>query len=337
MAEVSVSRMYIFTQLLMLAALFFVLQLGLLPALLAGLLIYHLVEFGARRLARLGVLPRIGKLVLLGVLAVTVVAVVSLMGIMLASSLADGQSSLFALLQRMADVVDKARTHLPLWAQESLPTNIEAWQAASSEWLRENAKGLSLAGRNAGVFILHLIIGMIIGGMVALNPPGKQDMNAPLSRAFKERIFYLVRAFRRIVFSQVKISALNTALTGVFLLFVMPLLGHPLPLVKVMIVVTFVVGLLPIVGNLISNTVIFLISLSVSPVAAVMALAYLVIIHKLEYFINARIIGTEIRARAWEILLAMLVMEVAFGIAGLVAAAIYYAYIKAELSAQKLI
>ena len=41
------------------------------------------------------------------------------------------------------------------------------------------------------------------------------------------------------------------------------------------------------------------------------------IIHKLEYFVNARIIGTRIRAKAWEILVAMLAMEAFFGIPGL--------------------
>jgi predicted PurR-regulated permease PerM len=56
------------------------------------------------------------------------------------------------------------------------------------------------------------------------------------------------------------------------------------------------------------------------------------VIHKLEYFLNARIVGSQIAARAWELLLAMLVMEAAFGIPGVVAAPIYYAYLKRELS-----
>jgi predicted PurR-regulated permease PerM len=62
-----------------------------------------------------------------------------------------------------------------------------------------------------------------------------------------------------------------------------------------------------------------------------------VVIHKLEYFVNARIIGSRIRARAWELLTAMLVMEAAFGIPGLIAAPIYYAYVKDELTARRLI
>jgi predicted PurR-regulated permease PerM len=67
------------------------------------------------------------------------------------------------------------------------------------------------------------------------------------------------------------------------------------------------------------------------------SLAFLVIVHKLEYFLNARIVGGQIRAAAWELLLAMLVMEAAFGIPGVVAAPIYYAYLKDELAARELI
>ena len=91
------------------------------------------------------------------------------------------------------------------------------------------------------------------------------------------------------------------------------------------------------IGNLISNTVIVVVSFSVSPLVALASLANLVVIHKLEYFVNARVMGGQIRARAWEILIAMLVMDAIFGIPGVIAAPIYYAYLKNELSAQNLI
>jgi predicted PurR-regulated permease PerM len=144
-------------------------------------------------------------------------------------------------------------------------------------------------------------------------------------------------AFRRVVFAQVWISAINTTLTAIYLAFVLPMFGIHLPFTKTLIVATFVLGLLPILGNLISNTVIFVVSLSHSLLVALAALSYLIVIHKLEYFLNARIIGGQIRAKAWEMLLAMLVMEAAFGIAGLIAAPIYYAYLKDELREKRLI
>jgi predicted PurR-regulated permease PerM len=112
---------------------------------------------------------------------------------------------------------------------------------------------------------------------------------------------------------------------------VLPLLGVHLPFTKAMIAVTFFAGLLPVVGNLISNSVIVVVSLSVSFTVALGSLAFLVLVHKLEYFLNARIVGGEIRASAWELLCAMLVFESAFGLPGLVAAPVFYAYVKAEL------
>jgi predicted PurR-regulated permease PerM len=118
---------------------------------------------------------------------------------------------------------------------------------------------------------------------------------------------------------------------------VLPAFGVQLTFTKTMIVVTFLVGLLPVLGNLISNTVIVVISLSHSLHVAASSLAFLVLIHKLEYFVNARIIGGQIKARAWELLIAMLVMEAAFGLQGVVAAPIFYAYIKKELSDRELI
>ena len=324
------------TQVLALAALVAVLQLHLLPALLGGLLIYHLVEFGARGLSRIGVILSDGKIILLAFLSLAVIAAFVLASMEFVSYITTGPESLTALFQRMADVVDTGRTYLPAWAQQYLPANIEEWQQKGAEWLREHASHFGIVGKEAGIFLVHLVIGMIIGGLVALSP-AFNEINGPMAKAISERVELLGSAFRRIVFSQIRISALNTFLTAIFLVVILPLTGNHLPLTKTMIAVTFFAGLLPIIGNLISNTVIFLISLSVSPLVAVGSLVFLVVIHKLEYFVNAHIIGSQIRARAWELLIAMLVMEAAFGIPGLVAAPIYYAYLKDELTAQKLI
>jgi predicted PurR-regulated permease PerM len=140
-----------------------------------------------------------------------------------------------------------------------------------------------------------------------------------------------------VVFAQFWVSAINTFFTWLYLGVALPAFGVDLPLVKTLVAITFVVGLLPIIGNLISNTAIIIVSLSHGLPVAVASLAYLVVIHKLEYFLNARIVGSHINARAWELLVAILVMEAAFGIAGVIAAPIFYAYFKAELREKGLV
>ncbi|MFA4993728.1 MAG: AI-2E family transporter [Bdellovibrionales bacterium] len=307
-----------------------VLLLGLLPALLAGLLVYNIIVFGAKSLCRVGVLPNAAKIMLLAIIFLVVISLFTIGGVKLASFVSDEPESLVVLIKHMADVVNSARKSMPDWIIGNLPSNIEGWQAEAHEWLLSNARYLSAFGRGAGMFFVNIIFGMIIGGLAAVHATD-EIKERPFTKALDDRAICLSLAFRRVVFSQIRISALNTFLTGIFLAIVMPTLGFHLPLVKTMIAVTFIVGLMPIIGNIISNTVIFLIALGVSPGASVGALVFLIFIHKLEYFINARIIGSRISAHAWELLVAMLVMDAAFGVAGLVAAPIYYAYIKDEL------
>jgi predicted PurR-regulated permease PerM len=245
--------------------------------------------------------------------------------------------SFAALLAKMAEILESSRSTLPAWLADLLPRNDEAIRERASHWLREHSAELQVIGKETGHILAHVLIGMIIGGMVSLREARQSDSMQPLARALAERVFRLGEAFRRIVFAQVRISALNTLFTAVYLAIVLPLFGVHLPLTKTMIVVAFLTGLLPVVGNLLSNTVIFVVSLAHSPSVALSSLTFLVVIHKLEYFLTARIVGAQIRAKAWELLTAMLVMESAFGLAGLVAAPICYAWLKDELSSRHLI
>lgn len=329
-------RFYIASQIFALLALLVILKIDLLPALISGLLIYHLVEITSPIFSRIGIVPAVGKIVTLITIAIIVIATI-IFGAMGLTSFLNGDSGGFvALLQKMADVISTARSHLPMWMHEYLPDNVIDLQIATASWLREYATQISKMGKTIGVSIIYILTGMIIGGMIAFTSMHQTLENArPLTKLLTKRAALLNNSFSRIVFSQVKISAINTTLTAIFLIIVLPALGVGLPFTKIIIAVTFIVGLLPVIGNLISNTVIVLISLSISPKVAFGSLAFLIIIHKLEYFLNAHIIGTNIRARAWEILLAMLVMEAAFGISGIIAAPIYYAYLKDELSERK--
>jgi predicted PurR-regulated permease PerM len=237
----------------------------------------------------------------------------------------------------MAQIIEDSRKVLPVWVLERLPADAITFKAHAAVWLRENADALQVVGKEAGRATAHVLIGMIVGGMIALREATKDDHYKPFARALAQRAWLFGQAFRRVVFAQVRIAAINAFFTAVYLAAILPLMGVHLPLVKTMIAITFVVGLIPVAGNLISNTIIVIVSLSQSLNVAIASLGYLVVIHKFEYFLNARIVGGQIRANAWELLIAILAMEAAFGIAGIVAAPIYYAYIKSELRSREVV
>ncbi|MBL8993849.1 MAG: AI-2E family transporter [Spirochaetia bacterium] len=311
-------------------ALLVIIRFHLLPALIAGLLVYQLVHvmapFLQRRFFTTG-----SRLVAVIILLTLVLALLTGATIGIVAFFKSDAGNLTKLFKKMADIIDGTRATMPEWVLDYLPTSPEELRKITGGWLRKHAPELQLAGREATRILAHVVVGMIIGSIISVREVTAPHNLKPLANAFFERIGRLGDSFRQIVFAQVTISSINTVFTALYLIVALPLFGVKLPLAKTLIAVTFLTGLLPVLGNLISNTVIVTVSLSHSPQIAIISLGYLVGIHKLEYFLNAKIIGAKIQARAWELLLAMLAMEAVFGLPGVIAAPIYYAYLKREL------
>jgi predicted PurR-regulated permease PerM len=312
-------------------ALFLVLKLHLLSALMAGLLTYEFVRLLTplveKRLTSKG-----ARLVALAALSVLTITLLILLTVGMFAFFKSDTGNRQALLDKTNHILTDARTKLPLWIVDNWPSNVDAMKSYASEWVDEHSKEIQQAGKEVVHFFVRGLVGMVIGALISLHAGPASTQMRPLAAALALRISRLAHAFRLIIFAQVKISAINTIFTGIFLAGIPPTFGVHLPLTKTLLAITLLAGLLPIVGNLISNSLICIVALSISIYAGIAALVFLVMIHKLEYFLNAKIVGAQTRSRAWELLLAMIFLEAAFGTAGLIAAPLYYAYIKNEFS-----
>ncbi|MGE5093759.1 MAG: AI-2E family transporter [Betaproteobacteria bacterium] len=315
--------------------LYLALHLKLVAALLSGLLVFEMVHVIAPRIPLTR--GRVGRVWAVALLSAAIVILLAAALFALIAFFRSDNGSIGALVQKTADILDAARNKLPPWVVASLPTDPDAMKEQVIAWFKEHAAELRGFGGEVGHAVVHVLIGMVIGAMVSLREALPEHQTGPLAAELIERTRRVGDAFRRVVFAQVRISALNTAFTAIYLLVGLRLAGIELPFAKTLILVTFLAGLLPVIGNLISNTIILVVSLSVSVDAGIASLAFLIVIHKLEYFLNARIVGTRIHASPWELLLAMLLMEAAFGLPGLAVAPVYYAYLKDELSSRGLL
>jgi predicted PurR-regulated permease PerM len=314
------------------------LSLHLIPTLLSGLLIFEIVHTLAPRVVGWRISAASARLVAVALLALLVVGATIAAGAAAVSEMRSEGGGFSALLQKMAETVESSRELLPSWMRAWPPEgDADTLKEWSAQWLREHATEITRIGGEAGTALMHALIGMVLGALVSLRSESSPAATAPLARALTTQVRRFSDAFRYVVFAQTRISAGNTFLTGLYLLVGLPLFGVGLPFVKTMILATFVVGLVPIVGNLITNTIIVVISLNHSVRIAICSLIFLVVIHKLEYFVNARLVAGQIKASAWELLIAMLLMESLFGIPGLVVAPITYAYVKGELSERGLV
>ncbi len=315
----------------------------LVPAVLAGLAFYLLLNKTASYLS-----GRIhGRAVRpLSILAAVVIGTAAVAGASaLVFSIVRAQmTNIPALMKKMAQVLESTRVWLMgVGGYELFPEALkdaDDLKVLVADWLKEHAEAIGSLGESFSMAIAHTIMAILLAAMVFLRHRRKDaalPTNGPLGFYLRQKVQRFSRAFAQVVSAQVKISAINTVLTGLYLLILLPLFARSLPFTMTIIFITFVCGLIPVLGNLISNSVIVVVSLGVSPAVAIASLLFLVAIHKLEYIVNSRIVGNKTDSEIWEILLAILIGEVLFGVQGIVMAPIIYTFIKRELIHKKLV
>jgi predicted PurR-regulated permease PerM len=315
--------------------LLFVMFRHLVPGVVGGLVLYLILDRLSRSFSKRmpGTAARPLALIL-----VTLVVGGIFVGViaLLISFLRHHVDNIPAIMTKMADILQSTRAWLGGYGEDLIPevmTDADTIKTALADWLKQHAETLKLAGSTFSLGLVHMLMGMLLAVLVFFRHVTHRANHVPgtLSDALEQKVERFANAFARIASAQVKISFLNTALTALYLLVALPLFGQHIPFATTIVFVTFVCGLIPVLGNLISNTVIVILSLGISPGCAIASLLFLVVIHKLEYLTNSRIVGGETDSQAWEILMAILIGETAFGVAGVVMAPILYAFVKREL------
>jgi predicted PurR-regulated permease PerM len=250
-----------------------------------------------------------------------------------------------AMLRHLAATVLEIRQKLPPAMAEQLPDELIAAQKWLADYLQSRAHALGGYGTASLRGGLLAYVGLIVGALIVGTSNGRGSDSgfrggaavAPLRQAIRQRGQDFMDSFKQIVVAQFWIAGFNALCTALFLFVALPLAGINMPYAGSLVALTFVAGLIPIVGNLLCNSVMTIAGVSISPTVGLACLLFLVAIHKFEYFINAKIVGKRTNTAAWELLIVMFVGESIFGVSGLVAAPLYYAYIKKELSRAGLI
>lgn len=240
-----------------------------------------------------------------------------------------------ALLQHLAGTVLEIRQKLPPDLASHLPDELLSAQAWLADYLQSRAKALTGLGTAGLQGALLAYVGIVVGALMVGTQPN--PTTRPLPNRMRQRAALFMDAFRQIVVAQFWIATFNASCTALFLLVALPLLDIHMPYSGSLIAFTFVAGLVPIVGNLLCNGVLTLAGVSVSPAVGLACLAFLVVIHKSEILINAKVIGARTQTTTWELLTVMFVADAVFGLPGLVAAPLFYAYAKKELQLAELI
>jgi predicted PurR-regulated permease PerM len=246
-----------------------------------------------------------------------------------------------AMMTQMAEILRSTRLWLGGYGHSLIPdfmTDAETFKIGIVEWLKTHADALKTGAGLAGVGLLHVIMGMLLAVVVFFRHVTQHDdtLRGPLSIHLTMKMGRLAEAFARIASAQMKVSLFNTFITSLYLMILLAV-GKTIPFMTTLIVLTFLLGLIPIVGNIVSNAVLVILSLGVSGSVAIASAIFVIATSKLQYVLTSRMVGGEIDSQAWEILFAIIIGEAAFGISGVVMAPIVYAFIKRELRERALV
>ena len=247
-----------------------------------------------------------------------------------------------AAVNALPTIADKSVPSAIAWAEEhnfNLPfEDFEGLKATAMTSLKDQAKYLgdfANFARHASTTFVFILIAIVCAVSIFFNSQidlfreshkVRNNLYSVYSDEITARFSGFYHCFSTVIGAQMTISAINTVLTAIFVFTV------GLPYAPVVIGLTFLCGLFPIVGNIVSNTVIVFVAFLVSGKLAFIALIFLVVIHKLEYFLNSKIIGNRIKNPMWLTLLALVVGERTMGIPGMILAPVVLDYVKVETS-----
>jgi predicted PurR-regulated permease PerM len=182
-------------------ALFLVLKLHLLSALMAGLLTYELVRLLTplveKRLTSKG-----ARLVALAALSVLTITLVILLTVGMFAFFKSDTGNRQALLDKTNHILTDARTKLPLWIVDNWPSNVDAMKSYASEWVDEHSKEIQQAGKEVVHFFVRGLVGMVIGALISLHAGPAIRQMRPLAAALALRISRFANAFRLIIFAR---------------------------------------------------------------------------------------------------------------------------------------
>jgi predicted PurR-regulated permease PerM len=321
----------------------FVMVEHMVSATIFGLVLYLVLDRLSRRFGKWmarGVVRPLALLVVALIILAVIAGIIALVVLMLRR----GANNVPAMMEQMADILSTVRLWLGGLGLDFIPPDFmtddaDELKVAIITWLKKHAQTLRSGAGWIGIGLLHMVMGGLLAILVFFRHITHQEEQnrGPLAKKLVEKADRFARAFSTIAVAQIKISTVNTSLTAIYLLVILPMFGIRIPFGGTLVVITLLCGLIPVLGNLISNTVITILSLGVSVGTAVASLTFLVVIHKLEYLINSRIVGGETDSQAWEILLAIIIGEAAFGVSGVVMAPIIYAFVKNELRERSLV
>ncbi len=289
---------------------------------LAGLFSYMILDLAHRKLTR--AMPELAARWLAVAVFVVIAALVTwLFWAFIRLALLRLPVILATLIPRVDQMAHERGLELPF-------ENLHEMRVVIVDELKTHVQSVTQASSLLTRGFFQIVVGLFVALLCFLSEreePQRGSLFEAMRAEFDERMDIFMLGFEKIFGAQVLISFINTGITAIFML------AMGVPYVHFLTLATFIFGIVPIVGTVISNTMVVGTALTVSPRLAFATFIFLVLMHKAQYFLSSQIMGSRINTPVWQILLGLLIGEALMGVPGMILAPAMLHYLREELQA----
>ncbi len=292
--------------------------------LLAGLFSFLILDLSYKRLSQ--TLPRqAARWVSLAVFLVFAVFFAWMLGIFIDLS-----------VQRVPEMVSLILPRLNSLATDyglSLPGTLEDLRGMIIAAIAQNAQALTKTSGLLTKDVFEILASVVAAALFHLRAtkktkpvaPATDDLLGGFVREFSLRARTFVEGFETLFRIQIYMTVFRCAVLAALLLL------SRLPWAHFLLVSTFLLSVIPVVGAFTSSALILAAALSVSFHMAAGTLVLLLILHQAEYLLYTKLAGAGFALPTWLVLLGLLLGEKCLGLAGLILAPVIIHYLREEL------
>lgn len=237
-------------------------------------------------------------------------------------------------LQIILNSLEEFKQKLPTFFAKKIPstqTDIEQIIGGLSASLNQH---LIWFGGSSLNYFFQTLFSLIISISLIKKP---NIDTSPAIQLLKNNFMDFINYFKVLMIAQIYVAVWNTLWLSIYLFIILPLFGIELSYKKTLTILTLFVSLVPALGNIVSNTALIILCIPHGVYVIIASLIFMILIHKAEYLINAKIVGQKSKANVVEILMALIIFELLFGLDGLILGPVIYVYVKNFLLKEKIL
>lgn len=183
----------------------------------------------------------------------------------------------------------------------------------SLEYIKSHLDIVSEVGKNSLQIIIGLIFGVLFFSYEIKTIVPENNVWSHFIETITVKLKIFFESFKTIMQLQVIVSIMNTISLSILSLGIAKLItGEFLPYWYILLPLTAIFSLVPVIGNIIINLLIFFISINISLTFTIIAIIYFFLIHKLELVVIGKLLGNKVSVPFLFVAISMLLGELIF-------------------------